>query len=176
MSLSYEKLSLTPGTFLQLTGLNVADFNKVVTQVRPEWEKKERQKKLDGRPPILSALQDQMLCLMIYYRTYLTHTFLGHLFNLHNSNISRLFKRLEPMVAKHLKIKKDRSLSPEKVLSVLVDATEQPTQRPKHGQKAYYSGKKKRHTLKTEIVMEAEGRIISVSKSHKGSVHDFRVR
>lgn len=33
---------------------------------------------------------------------------------------------------------------------VLVDATESPIERPKK-QKFYYSGKKKRHTLKTQI-------------------------
>lgn len=176
MSLSYEKLSQTPKNFLQLTGLNVIDFNKIAKLVKPAWEQKEKKKKLDGRPAHLATLKDQLLCLMVYYRTYITHTFLGHLFNLHNSNISRLFKKLEPMVAKHVKIKRDADLTSDKVLSLLVDATEQRTQRPKHGQKAFYSGKKKCHTIKTEIAMEAEGRIVSVSKSHRGSVHDFRIR
>ncbi len=38
----------------------------------------------------------------------------------------------------------------EEIASCLVDATEQPIERPKRVQKAYYSGKKKRHTIKPE--------------------------
>lgn len=59
--------------------------------------------------------------------------------------------------------------------SLLIDATEQAIERPKRRQKPYYSGKKKRHTLKTEILVYAAGRIVHVSKTHPGSTHDFTV-
>lgn len=176
MSLSYEKLSQTPVNFLQLVGLSVEQFKEVVKKVRPEWEKLEKQKQCEGRPSNLDTLADKVLCVLIYYRTYMTHTFLGYLVNLHNSNICRLLKKLEPLLAKKITIKKDRSLTYEKVVKILADVTEQTTQRPKAGQKRYYSGKKKNHTIKTEIVIEESGKIISVSRSHKGRVHDFRMR
>jgi hypothetical protein len=83
---------------------------------------------------------------------------------------------MEPLLAKKITIKKDRSLTSEKVLAILADVTEQATERPKYKQKKSYSGKKKCHTIKNEIVMEATGRIMAVSKSYKGRVHDFRVR
>ena len=56
--------------------------------------------------------------------------------------------------------------------------TEQPTQRPKKKskQRKYYSGKKKRHTLKAEIVMQDDGRIMSASRTRPGRTHDFRIR
>jgi hypothetical protein len=79
---------------------------------------------------------------------------------------------MESLLAKKITIQKDRSLTAEKVLQILVDVSEQPTQR----QKQSYSGKKKRHTIKTEIALQEDGRILSVSKSHKGRVHDFRIR
>jgi hypothetical protein len=83
---------------------------------------------------------------------------------------------MEPLLAKKISIKKDRALTPDKVLCLLADVSEQPTQRPTKKQKKSYSGKKKRHTIKTEIVMGEDGKIRSVSKSHKGRVHDFKIR
>jgi len=114
----------------------------------------------------------------MYYRTYITHEFIGYLFNVHNANVCRLFKRLEPLLARKLAIRKDRSLTPDKVLERLADVTEQPIQRPQktRKQKGCYSGKKKRHTRKVEIVMEETGRIVSVSKSYPGRRHDFHLR
>jgi len=79
-------------------------------------------------------------------------------------------------MAKKITITKDRSLTAEKVLKLLADVTEQPTQRPIRKQKESYSGKKKRHTIKTEIVIQEDSKILSVSKSHKGETHDFKIR
>jgi hypothetical protein len=39
-----------------------------------------------------------------------------------------------------------------------------------------YSGKKKRHTRKVEMIMQDNGKILSVSHSHGGRKHDFRIR
>lgn len=66
-------------------------------------------------------------------------------------------------------------LSKEEVESLIIDATEQPIERPKKSQKPYYSGKKKRHTLKKEIRITKQGRIIHLSKHKPGSVHDFEL-
>ena len=177
MGLSYKKLKLQKHNFLQLTGVSVEEFDKIAELVKPLWQSAvESKKKIAGRTAHLKSIEDKLLCVLIYYRTYITHSFLGYLFNLHNSNICRLIKKVEPLLAKKITITKDRSLTMEKVLKLLVDVSEQPTQRPKRKQKRTYSGKKKRHTLKTEIVIEETGKILSVSKSHKGRVHDFRIR
>ena len=58
------------------------------------------------------------------YKTYISHTFLGYLFNLYNSNICRLFKVIEPLLAGKITINKDRSLTSEKLLKILADVTE----------------------------------------------------
>ena len=59
----------------------------------------------------------------MYYRTYISQFFLGYLFNLHSSNVCRLFKKLEPLLAKKTAIKKNRELTSDKVLELLVDVT-----------------------------------------------------
>ena len=60
---------------------------------------------------------------------------------------------------------------------MFVDGTEQRTYRPqnKKSQKAYYSGKKKTHTLKYQITTQNGRKIESISKSFYGSVHDKKI-
>jgi hypothetical protein len=63
-----------------------------------------------------------------------------------------------------------------KVRCVVADATETQIQRPKKDQKVYYSGKMKRHTVKTEAMIDlSNGQIVAVSDTTPGSVHDFAV-
>ncbi|QOD37833.1 transposase family protein [Candidatus Wolbachia massiliensis] len=178
MSLNYHKVNKHPRNFRDITGLKIEEFEKIVKKVRPEWEKLEKQKKRHGRTAKLPTLEDKMLCVILYYRTYITHRFLGCLFNLHNANICRLLKKIEPLLAKKITIKKDRTLTPERILKVLADVTEQQIQQPKESKKRKrsYSGKKKMTTMKTEIVIEESGQILSVSRSYRGKIHDFRIR
>lgn len=50
---------------------------------------------------------------------------------------------------------------------VVMDVTETPIERPKRRQRSFYSGKKKRHTLKAQIVIEhATGQIICTFFGH----------
>ena len=177
MSLTYRSLSKTPRCFEKLSGLCLRDFRDMVEKVRPVYLKWEEEKKARaGRPSVFGSLEDKLLCLMLYYRTYITHTFLGYLFGVHNANVCRLFKVIEPFVAKTITIKKDRTLSQDKVMAILADVTEISTQRPQKKQKAKYSGKKKRHTLKSELGMTEDGKIIHLSKVYGGRTHDFTIR
>lgn len=176
MALSYRSLVKHPHCFQKLTGLSIKEFIEITEKVRPNYIKWEEDKKASGRPSGFEGLEDKVLCLMMYYRTYITHTFLGYLFNLHNANVCRLFKVLEPMVAKSISIKKDRTLTQDKVLSILADVTEISTQRPKKKQKEKYSGKKKRHTLKSELAIREDGKIIHLSRVYGGRTHDFKIR
>lgn len=59
-----------------------------------------------------------------------------------------------------------------------IDATEQEIARPKNKRKRknYYSGKKKRHTVKTQLMVNKEGKILHKSNQHKkGKQHDYSV-
>ena len=98
---------------------------------------------------------------------------MGYLFGLNNSQVCRFIRKLEPILASVVAISKRKKLSQQELEYLIIDATEQPIERPKKGQKPYYSGKKKQHTLKTEIRVTPKGRIVHVSKSRPGSVHDF---
>jgi DDE superfamily endonuclease len=57
------------------------------------------------------------------------------------------------------------------------DGTERPIPRPHDAtaQKAYYSGKKKRHMLKNLLLINTALRILFLSDTHPGRVHDKRI-
>jgi hypothetical protein len=126
--------------------------------------------------------------LLVYYRTYVPHTFLGFLFGLDDSNVSRSNRRLEPLLAGIFRIPERKAeLHPEEIRELFFDRTERPPDRPVRGQKRFYSGKKKRHTLKTQVVVararkrpgrgrqRRRVRIVAVSPTFPGSVHDKKV-
>ena len=123
MRLSFTRLKESSLVFKQLSGLSVAEFEKVVEKITGGWKEIEAQKKSHGRNSHLPTLEDKVLSLMIYYRTYITHTFLGYLVGWHNSNVCRWFKKMEPLLTKKITIKKDKSLTPEKILKRLADVT-----------------------------------------------------
>jgi transposase len=179
MPITYKSLSKRSHLFLRLTGLKVEEFNRISKIIKPIYEKEriKRVKDNTGRISNIKTIEDKLICLFMYYRCYITHEFLGYLFNLHNSNICRLFKILEPIVAKKIHIEKDKTLTKEIVEQLIVDVTEQPIQRPKNKkkQKEYYSGKKKKHTIKKQIIIDDKGKITQISKTYKGKDHDFKI-
>jgi len=143
MSISYKKLAKRPKVFQKLSGISIKEFETVRKKLEPDWKKLQELKKLEGRPSKLDGLQDILLATLIYYRTYVTYEFLGFLFGLDVSNIWRAIKKIEPLVIKVVAIKKDRSLSSDELMDLIVDVTEQPINRPKNRQRKFYSGKKK---------------------------------
>jgi len=175
MSLRYLKVKKKLRTFLRLFGVCVSEFETILSKVLPEWQKKVLDCYKGPGRPYDHGLEDMVLMLLLYYRSYITQEFVGFLFALDKSRVCRIIQKLEPILAKVMAISKRKCLSQEEIETLIVDATEQPIERPKKGQKPYYSGKKKRHTLKTEIRITRKGRIVHVSKTKPGSVHDFNL-
>lgn len=175
MSIRYLNVQKKPTTFLRLFGVSVEQFETIFCKISPQWQRRVvLAYKRPGRPYDLQ-LENMVLMLLLYYRSYITQEFVGYLFGLDKSRVCRIIQKLEPILAKVMAISKARTLSKEEVEHLLIDATEQPIERPKKAQKPYYSGKKKRHTIKTQIMINRNGRIIDVSKPTPGSVHDFTV-
>ena len=173
MSLRYTKIKKKPTTFNRLFGVSVSQFEEILREVEPAWQSRVIGRyKRQGRS-YKRDVSDMLLMLLLYYRSYITQEFVGFLFGIDDSRVCRIIQKLEPILAKIMAISKERKLSKEEVEHLIIDATEQTIERPKRSQKTYYSGKKKRHTLKTEIRITPQGRIVHVSKSRPGSTHDF---
>ena len=191
-----ERLQRSPKAFRQLTGITPLVFDKLLADLTPRHEQAEsrrkdrpgrRRKPGAGRKHALD-LADRLLMLLIYYRTYTTHAFLGFLFAIDDSAVCRNINPLQPLLAGIFRIPERRiRLDPEEMRELFFDATERPTRRPEVGQRAYYSGKKKRHTIKNQVVTARRTkppgpgqkpqrlRIAAVSESFPGSVHDKKV-
>lgn len=154
-----------------------------------------------GRRYHLSTLAEKLLAVLLYYKTYMTQELIGQLTNLDQGNVSRLIAKMseliekaaDPELASYLQNAKDeyrRIPKQERIRSwssfvrnypdlqeVATDATEQPSYRSKdyEQQKQFYSGKKKRHTIKTQLTVSPQGRIIDVSNMYAGSIHDKKI-
>ena len=65
---------------------------------------------------------------------------------------------------------------PESVAKlVVIDATETPIERSKKGQRLFYSGKKKRHTFKTQLVVDPKTKAVICTTFATGKEHDFHL-
>ena len=125
---------------------------------------------------------------MVWLRLYLTTETLGFLFGIDKATVSRYTRALLPALrtvgegtlgwpeppqrGQGKNIIEARTAYPD--LFAFVDATEQTVQRSQDAetQKLHYSGKKKRHTRKAQLIVNEQGIIRDVCKSVPGSVHD----
>eukprot|EP01132_Coremiostelium_polycephalum_P000124 gene124-170_t len=78
MSLSYQKLKSHPRTFLKISGLIIEEFDRLVARLRIPFSEEESKKKSHGRRSHLPTLEDKLLCILVYYRTDITHMFLDY--------------------------------------------------------------------------------------------------
>ena len=171
----YLKLSTRPYIFSQITGVSLQEFASILKKLRPIWRRKHlKKKKIEGRPYGVGSLENHLLCILIYYRTYTTQLFIGFYFGVDDATVCRTIKRLEPLLSQIIKIKREPVLKEKALKTLLVDATEQGVT---GSSREYYSGKKKRQTIKTEIIMERQsGKIVQVSKPFPGREHDITMR
>jgi hypothetical protein len=148
----------------------------MVERLRSNWqewivESKDR----SGRPWCVGGLEEHLLVLLILYRCAIAQDFLACLYQTDQAAISRALRRIEPLAAKVLGVKRTIHVNREEAEALIIDCTEQVIQRPSRKQRCWYSGKKKRHTIKTEIIITERGKIVSTSKPAPGRVHDIPV-
>lgn len=152
-----------------------------------------RRRAAGGGPPHHNDGRGRVLMALVWLRVYPTYDLLGYFFGLHKRN-AQLNARATLAVLESLHgfdfdrpgPERRKLSTPEQVMEafpavrLVIDAREQRCRRPGGGkagtfeaQKPYYSGKKKCHTLKTQIAVGPDGLIESVSDSHPGgSTHD----
>ena len=121
------KLIKKPIIFRGITGLTPSEFHQATKKLTPLFRKKYiKNKKLPGRPTGIKRIENKLLCLLIHYRTYTTQLFVGFLFQVDAATVCRTIKRLEPLLARVMKIKKEWKMSQKEVHTLIVDCTEQP--------------------------------------------------
>lgn len=161
--------------FRRITGVKRAMFNKMIEILKKSYAEKHSRR---GRKPKLS-IENQLLAALEYWREYRTYAHIAASYGIAESNIYRSIKWIEDVLIKDgtfsLPGKKELLKSDAEYEVILIDATETPIERPQKKQRNYYSGKKKRHTLKIQLVMDKKAMKIICLSFCNGKKHGFRL-
>ena len=104
--LRFATLVRHPRKLYRMTGLTLDQFQMLTTRLSPLWAHAERtrlsQRKRQhaigqGTKYKLATMADKLLCVLAFYRFYITDELLGYLVGLDASNVCRLQQRLEPL-------------------------------------------------------------------------------
>lgn len=194
--LTYEKVAQAPSILRALTGLTPAGFQQLLgaferadaaaQQVVERQRATQRQRAVGGgRKATLTTLADKLLFILFYFRLYPTQVALGFFFGMSQAQANEWIGRLTPLLAaalgaeQHLPAR--QALAAQQVLAAcpglefIVDGSERPIRRPHDAvrQKKFYSGKKKRHTVKNIVITDKRTKKIKVlSPTSEGKKHD----
>lgn len=199
MMMKYFYLSQHPKVFLKMTGLRVNEFDKLLTDVLPEFleaeesrlDRVDRQRELGGGRRAKLEVRDQILLSVIWLRLYPTQDVLGYFFGVSQSVVSNYVSHVLPVLeqagrdmmrrpdpGRKRRRSLDQLLAEMPEIVIVIDSFEQKVQRPpdKDEQQRYYSGKKKMHTLKSQVAVDEEtGMLVDVSDSVPGPTADIKL-
>lgn len=197
---AYETLLRYPGAFRSLTGMNPGEFDNLLTAFAAAQARHQRHSRTTrrGQPrqraagaghPHRHDDRHRLLMTLVWLRVYPTYELLGFFFGLHKRNAQLNVRDVLAVLDTLDDFPFDRPGRDRKKLGsltevltafpavrVIIDSKEQRVNRPRgyDAQKPYYSGKKKAHTVKTQVVVDPCGRIEGISASVPGGAnHDL---
>jgi hypothetical protein len=197
--LTYAALTLTPKIFPALTGMTRVEFDRLAEDFAAARDRSRaastrtkrgqpRQRAAGAGSPATLDLPTRLLMTLLWLRVYPTYEVLGWLFGLEKSNawenVQATLAVLETLAdfpferpaAERAKLgTKEAVFDAFPEVKVIIDGKEQAFRRPRgwEEQKPFYSGKKKRHTIKNQVLCTPKGRIGGVSATVPGSMHDL---
>ena len=198
--LEYERLKMDRRQFLALTGLTLKEFKELHLVFHKVYEKtypasrtvrgKPRRRKAGGgRPGQLVTTEQKLLFILVYQKTYPLQALLGQVFEMSQSRANRWVHQLMPILKQALdelgvlperdpdqfaRRERRRSESPD----LIIDGTDRRRQRPKSKEKQalHYSGKRKTHSDKNVVVVNAKSKRIGyLSQTYPGKTHDKKI-
>jgi len=192
MILNYESVKDKPKTLRAMTSLDQSEFEELCGVFSEVWNEHTHQHDKDptkgGRKPILKTMQDRLFFILFYLKVYPLQEVLAHLFDMSQGQANFHIYELSAVLRKTLdKMGNLPARMPEEMLAQLakegeqdlgIDGTERRRERPKDPvyQKRYYSGKKKAHTLKNNLVAGLDDiQIKYLGKTHEGKKHDKKI-
>lgn len=139
-----------------------------------------------GRKRGLKPYQEVLMTLL-YLRHNVSQTVVGEMFGVSADTAENTFHEViqvlkdlcpsQGAAAEKRWKRKQPAWQPDPVDRLLIDSFETPVRRPslQDRQKRLYSGKKKCHTLKTQVVTSSKGDILEISPGHRGPRADIRI-
>jgi hypothetical protein len=192
-----ESLQQYPGLVKAFTGVPAEEFWGVVAALADRWaayqrqrqERPDRQRAVGGGRRCEQDLALRVAVVLTYLRLHVPQAVVGLLFGTSQAEVSRELREVLPALQGCLPcpavwepVGDAAAVSAASLLTleqagggrVLIDATEQRVARPGDDatQRRYYSGKKKQHTLKTQIVTDGDHHILAISAAVPGATHD----
>jgi len=134
------------------------------------------------------VVEDKLVFILVYFRYYPVQVLQGFLFGMSQSQANDWVHRLTPILnvalgyEQQLPARQAKDIEtilascPE--LEFMIDGTERPVRRPKDPkhQKLKYSGTKKHHTVKNNLITEKRaGKIKGLSPTVSGNIHDKKL-
>lgn len=194
---TFDYIQKYPSRAKQLLGISYDQFTDLVNRAKQYHE--EEQLKLEksktrihrrggGRKELLSIPEQVCLCLF-YLRQIPTFEVLGMMFGISKTEANdtfhywrKIFRNILPSsLLEQVEDKEGDLMIVQEILTnfkLLVDSVEQPIDRPSDDleQKKFFSGKKKQHTVKNQIVALPEGKdIIDVKVGYPGPTADINL-
>jgi hypothetical protein len=179
-----------------LFGLTHAALAALLAEALPEIDTRRRQSQQDkpnrkrlvggGRKRLLKPYQEVLLVL-IYLRHNVAFSVVGSLFDVSADVAENTFHEIVGILkevcpanrweAEKCWTKREPSWKPDEMDQVIVDSFETPVPRPsmEPKQRHLYSGKKKDHTLKTEVLTDINGEILAIDAGHRGPKSDKKL-
>jgi hypothetical protein len=171
----YESaIKLSRGYFKRSYGVYPETFEAMVKVVKVE---RMLQKKT-GRKDKLK-IEDQVLMTLAYWREYRTYFHLGQDWEINESTAYRIIRRVEELLnlVRVVCLARKKSLNGSRFSHWdnrnRCDWAWSRT--PKKKQKHFYRGKDKKHTLKSQIVIDLNTKLIVCIACGKGKQHDFKI-
>ena len=169
--LTFERIATKPIAFQMLTGLSLQAFLDLLpafdratahSEDQAEQQRKQprQRQKGGGRKPLLRSDPDRLLFILFYFKVYPLQSVQGFFFGMSQAQACEWIHRLTPILNQALGF--EHQLPARKAADVtqvlrecpglgfIIDGTERPIQRPKdkQRQREFYSGKKKRHSVR----------------------------
>ena len=140
----------------------------------------------DGRPRTVTPLH-KVLMTLLYLRHNVQHEVVGALWGCSADTAENACHEVVPVLRDLFPTEKwdaekqwrrnEPTWTPDAVDKVIIDSFESPVRRPslQERQKRVYSGKKKRHTLKTQVATDQDGEILTLEAGQRGPQADLKL-
>jgi hypothetical protein len=198
--LEYEDVKRNKRQLLALTGLTIVEIKTLLPRFATEYSERFEGKVLPngkprkravggGRSSSLKPIEQKLLFILIYVKTYPLQAVMGGLFGISQPRVNIWIHRLLPVLnaaLDRLGVKPQRNGADVWISEsgrgegrdMLIDATERRRQRPKDSKKQaeHYSGKKKTHSDKNVLVTNKRtNRVVYLGQTFAGKVHDKKL-
>lgn len=196
----YARYSQKGKPFVALTGLTHKEFKALLPAFRSRFLKRIKRYTLKGEKrgsgqrrrqyveysnSPLPTIEDKLMFILVYLRKGTTQDIFGAVFDMSQPVANKWIHILHPCLNQALSDLGERParsalklrLSSKKGQVFFQDGTERPIERPKDPelQRLFYSGKKKKHCIKNNVLVNPQAKILLLTPTCEGTRHDKKI-